>query len=239
MIAVGIGHFECDVVGLLESAAVVEDDAVGGVYTAQLGGAGEVFVRVVKFAAAVGDHGTGGLIERERRRVFLVLPQHAQVIKNPEGAARRGRDEVALVHAQVGDRRDRQIQLKRRPVFAAVPRDKDAALGAGKQQVFAHVIFAHDARERVGGNAVVDLRPRRAVVGGLVETGRVIVELVSRGGDVGRALIERRHFDRVDQTLREALGRHVLPCGAAVARQLHKPSSLNQITPFSCGDSTM
>ena len=42
-----------------------------------------------------------------------------------------------------------------------------------------------------GGNALVDAGPRFAVVRGLVQPRRVIVELVSRGGDVGGRLVER------------------------------------------------
>ena len=43
------------------------------------------------------------------------LPQRRKVVENPEGASGRRGDQVALVHLEVGDRRDRQVQLEPRP----------------------------------------------------------------------------------------------------------------------------
>ena len=51
----------------------------------------------------------------------------------------------------------------------------------------------------------------------------MVVELVARGGDVRRALVERRELDGVDEALGQPLGRDVLPGLAAVARELHQP----------------
>src|SRR6185295_7081177 len=109
-----------------------------------------------------------------------------------------------LVYAQICYWSYRQVQLKWRPVVTAVPRNKQTELGARKQKVLSHVVLTHHARKCSCRQAIVDLGPGVSVVGGFVQARSVIVELVTRRRDVGRCLVVRRHFDRVDQTLREA-----------------------------------
>ena len=109
-------------VGLLQfRQLVVEHDAIRGIHPAERVRAREVIVRRVQLAAAVDEVRVRGLEDVKRRRVAPVLPDERQVIEDPEAAPRRRGDQVALVDAQVGDRRDRQVELERRPVPPAVP----------------------------------------------------------------------------------------------------------------------
>src|SRR5690606_27221579 len=61
------------------------------------------------------------------------------------------------------------------------------------------------------------------VIGGLVQAGRVVVELVARRRDIRGAAVVRRHFDGVHQTLGQPLRRDVLPGRAAISRDVHQP----------------
>src|SRR5690606_37670960 len=121
------------------------------------------------------------------------------------------------------DGRQRQVQVERLPGAAAIPRDEHTELSARKQQVAPLLILTNDTREGIARNARVDARPRRAVIGGLVQAGRVVVELVARRRDIRGAAVVRRHFDGVHQTLGQPLRRDVLPGRAAIARDWHQP----------------
>jgi hypothetical protein len=55
------------------------------------------------------------------------------------------------MNAQIRDRRDREIQLKRRPVATAVPRYEHSQFSACEQQIAAHVVLTHNSRKRIAG----------------------------------------------------------------------------------------
>src|SRR6185369_5545709 len=126
------------------------------------------------------------------------------VVEDPIRSSRRGGNQVTFMHTQISYRRDRQVQLKRRPASAAVPRNKETQFRSGKQEIATHVVFANDTRKRSGGYTVCDLRPGVTVIRSLVQTRRVIVEFVTSGRDVCSCFVVRRDFDRIDQTLCEA-----------------------------------
>src|SRR6185369_9563034 len=62
--------------------------------------------------------------------------------------------------------------------------------------------------------------PGVSVVSGFIKPGRVIVELVTRGGDVSGGLVVWRDFDRIDQALFQTFRRDVLPVCAAITRHV-------------------
>ena len=73
---------------------------------------------------------------------------------------------------------------------------------------------------RLVGEAVRDLVPALPVVGRLERSRREVVELVSVVGDVRRRGVVGGHGDRVDETLLQAVGCHVLPRHAVVSGQV-------------------
>jgi len=154
----------------------------------------------------------------------IQLVEHADIVQHPESAA-FGRDHqflLALVELHVGDRRDREIQLERAPVFAVIERKEQTGLRPRHQQALAIRIFAHHAGERIARNPVDDFLPRLAVVRGLVQVRTEIVQLVIGGRHVRRARIVRRGVNRVDaDPLRHTRRRNVVPLLAPVARYLH------------------
>src|ERR1700754_604199 len=100
--------------------------------------------------------------------------------------------------SQISYWRDWQVQLKRRPILPAIPTDEETEFGPGEQKVFTHVVFTHDAREGARRDPVVDFFPGRSVIGRLVKTRRMIVELVARRRDVRRRFVMRRNFNRIN-----------------------------------------
>ena len=68
----------------------------------------------------------------ERRRVELA--QQRDVVEDPERAAVRRREQVAVLNQQIVHRNDRQVQSQRLPVTAVVERNVDAGLGARVEQ---------------------------------------------------------------------------------------------------------
>src|SRR5215813_6264875 len=102
------------------------------------------------------------------------------------------------MNPQIGYWGNWQIQLERPPVLTAIPRDVQTSFRAGKQKILAHVILADNARESVGGDSLVNLRPSRTIICGLVQSWRMVIELVARGRNVRGSLVVRRYFNRVD-----------------------------------------
>ena len=90
--------------------------------------------------------------------------QRGDVIQNPERAAVRGDDEVVVVNPEIAHGGVRQIQLQGLPVVAVVERDPDRIFRAGKQQAFAHGIFAHRVHRAEVGQAGGDQLPGLAAV---------------------------------------------------------------------------
>ncbi len=121
------------------------------------------------------------------RNGIVVLPQRADVIKDPEGAAVSRDDQIVVLDDQVVDRRHRQVQLQRLPLAAVVERDVDALLGSGEEQSRALGIDADGMNIVIRGNAVHQLGPGLAEVGGLEDVGGEVVHLVPFDGHVSGA----------------------------------------------------
>ena len=114
--------------------------------------------------------------ERRRRH----LPERREVVDDVERPAVRGDHQVVVLDDRsctgTGGRLSRSdCQLR-----AVVERHPHAALGARVEQSRPRRILADRARELLGRDAVDDLRPRRAVVGRLVED-----TATSRPADIG------------------------------------------------------
>src|SRR5262245_2744127 len=72
-------------------------------------------------------------------------------------------------------------------------------------------------------DAAHDLRPRLDIIGGLVEIGAKIVELVARCRQIEAAFLLRMRFDAVDLCPLGQIGRRgLVPALAAVARDVDK-----------------
>ncbi len=133
------------------------------------------------------------------REIGVHLIQRRDVIQHPERATVGSGDQVGALHDQIVNRADRQVALERLPVLAVVERDVDTLLGPGVEQPLLVGIFADGPGEVVLRNPVRDLRPRLAVVVGLVEVRRKVIMLVARRGDVGGLSVVRRDLDDRDQ----------------------------------------
>ncbi len=137
-------------VGLFQfGKIVVNDHPVCRIHAAKPTGSGKVFVRIVQFARTIIEISIVRPIDRKGGGILLVLADQTQIIQYPKRPAGSRGDQIALMHTKVGDRRNGQIQLKRRPVVAAIPRNKEAKFRAGKQQIFSHFIFPDDAGKRI------------------------------------------------------------------------------------------
>ena len=140
------------------------------------------------------------------------LAERAEVVEDPEGAAVGGDDEIVVLDDEIVDRGGGQIQFERAPVCAVVEGNIDAGFGSGVEQAALLGIFANGANEGAIGNAVGELGPGLAVVGGFVDVGFEVVALVAIDGDVGGAGVERRSVDEADAApLRHIFGSDVGP----------------------------
>ena len=113
--------------------------------------------------------------------------QRGEVVEDPDRAAVRAGDQIAILDHQIVKRRHRQIELEAIPVRAVVERNVEAGLGSGEEQTRLGGVGPDDAGEVVVGDAVVDPRPVLAVVAGDVEIGLEVVVLVAGRGDIDRA----------------------------------------------------
>src|SRR5439155_15064034 len=141
---------------------------------------------------------------------------------NEERAAVGSDDEVAVLQLDVMHGRVGQVLPERLPRAAVVERYVDTMLGAEIEQACSLRIFADGAGEIARCDAGDDLRPRRAVVVGLVDVGGKVVVLVAVRRHVRASGTMRRGFDEADAgEIRQVLWRDVLPGRAAIARQLY------------------
>ena len=158
---------------------------------------------------------------RRRRRVkeciFLrdlvrVLPQRRDIIENPERASMGRNHQIVVLDDQIVHRRRRQIQLKRLPLRPIVERHVHPGLSPRIKQPALFRILAHHAHESIVWNSLRQLRPRLAVVAGLVNVGMQIVELMPISRHVGRPRIMRRRINLADAApLRHILRSDVRP----------------------------
>ena len=135
-----------------------------------------------------------------------------------------GRDQVVAADRQVVDGGHRQVAVERQPGRAVVAGDEQAALGAGVQQPGTLGILAYHPGEVVCGKIAADPGPGGAVIRGLEQVRRVVVELVAEGGHVGGRRVVRRELDGGHGRPLGQLGRRdLLPIAAAVTGQVHQP----------------
>ena len=128
------------------------------------------------------------------------LPERRDVVHDPERPPHRRREQIAVVHLEIGDGRRRQVLLQRLPVLPLIERHVRALERAGVQQSFLLGIFAHDVHRLIGGNAVGavgEQRPVLAVIVGHIEVRLEVVEVHPVRGHVRRSLAVRRILDGV------------------------------------------
>ena len=127
------------------------------------------------------------------------------------------------------------------PGRAVVERDVQPGLGPDVQHAggtgvgpnHPHEVVGRDGQSPVIAIAIAvvlavvgragDRLPALSVVGGLVEIGRVVIELVAGGGEVQSGGVVRRGFDGADERpLRQVRRGHVAPASPPVAAQVHQ-----------------
>ena len=163
------------------------------------------------------EHGQRGV-----RGVGLHLPQRLDVVEDPETAAVRPQDDIAVLHHQVADRRIRQVLLQSRPAIAVVQRHIDAVLGAEEQEPLPHRVFADRAGEVSGSDSLDDLRPGGAVVGRAEDIRLPVVHLVAvRGQERGSRSVRRLFQDAHPAELRQVRRRDLRPGPAVIPGQMH------------------
>ena len=162
-----------------------------------VGGLGQVIVdaRLADVALGFGRLKEVHVLGDQRR---LQLAQRSDVVEHVERAAVGGDHHVVAFDHDIGDLRIGQIEREGLPLRAIVEGNVDAVLGAGEQQALAAGIFAHGVHEIVFGDAVDDLGPGLAVVGGLEDVGLAVVVLIILHRHVGGAGIVRRGVDQAD-----------------------------------------
>src|SRR5258708_5694226 len=111
----------------------------------------------------------------------------------------RAHNQIIVREHEIMDRHDRKFPTHAVPLIATIERDVDTSFGAGVEETSTIWVLAHYAGEVVIWNAIDDLRPRLAVIGGLEEIRSEIVRLVTRGSEEGSASIVRRCVDQADQ----------------------------------------
>ena len=167
-----------------------------------------------------------GLARLEQVRGFTrhgprQLPQGRDVVQDPERAAVRRRDQVALLERQIVHRHDGEIETQRLPARAVVERYPDAPFRSDEQQTGSHRVLTDGAHELGRGDAVDDLPPGAPVVGRLVDVGRHVFELVAVRRNVRRAGgVVRRLDDGDARERRDRRRRHILPGLAGIARDV-------------------
>ena len=132
-----------------------------------------------------------------------------------------GGDQVAVLHLEVVDWGDGQVELHPGPASSVVDRGVHARLGARVQEPGLIRVLPEDACEVVVRNAADDGGPRRSVVVRPEEKGAVVVELVPGGREVGGGRVVAGRLDEADhRPLRQAVGGDVAPRAAAVPRHV-------------------
>ena len=153
--------------------------------------------------------------------------QRGQVVEDPERTPVGRDDQIRALDLEVVHRGDREVRAPATPRRAVVERDVEPGLGAGVEHAGAVRVGPDHAGVVVGRDREVaragDRLPALAVVGGPVQVGGGIVELVAGGGEVEAARIVRRGLDGADERpLGEVRRRHVAPAPPPVAAQVHQ-----------------
>ena len=119
---------------------------------------------------------------------------------------------------------DREVAPQRLPVRPVIERHPHAVLGAGEEQPPPHRILPHHPDEFRGGDPGDDLLPGAAVIRRAIDVRGAVLQLITVRGEVSGAGCVVRRFDAGDPCVRpEVPGRHVLPCLAAIASDVHEP----------------
>ena len=133
-------------------------------------------------------------------------------------------DEVIFFDQEVIDRCNGQIGLPALPVSAIIQRDVDTTFRATVEQTGLCRVSANDTRVIVQRDAIGDLHPGLAIVGGLVEIGGRIIQLIARGRHIAGGGVVGRRLQRADKgPLRQLSRRHLLPGGATITGEVDQP----------------
>ena len=132
------------------------------------------------------------------------LVQRRQVVEDPDRTSLGRDDQVVAVHAHVGNRRDREVELHGLPLPAAVERDVQAVLRSRVHNPVLDRILTHRAHRTAGPNTVHDQRPRAAIIVGAEDVGPEVVEPEPLHADIRTPWPMRREVD----VLHSAVGRH-------------------------------
>ena len=131
----------------------------------------------------------------------------------------RAGDEVVVFDLEIADRRGGHVQAQRLPVVAVVERHVDVRFGAREEQPLLLDVFPDGAERRAGGDAVHDLRPRRAAVVRAEEMRVLVVDAQRVDRRVGRERIEAPGLHHEDLPVgADLFRRHVLPVQSSVPR---------------------
>ncbi len=201
-VALLVQELDRDLVVRVLGQVVVEDRAGGRGLGPAAPEAAEAPVHPVRRARLV-EVGVG------RGHPVVELTERGDVVQDPEGAALGGHDQIAPVHPEVRDRRDRKVELEALPVPSVVEGDEEAELGAGEEEPLALRVLPDDPGGEVRGDAVLaggQEVPRLAVVGGLEDVRMPVVEAVLVSRHVRRP---RRVLGEVDPVDRGQLGQAV------------------------------
>src|SRR5262249_25133151 len=116
-------------------------------------------------------------IEVNRRLGNLArqLPQRADVIQDPKGAAVRADDQVGAVDRQVAHRGVRQVELKRLPMVAVVERDMYCSLSAREKKATAEGVLPDGVDRRIVRQPFDGLPPAPSAIAGPVDVWLEIV----------------------------------------------------------------
>ena len=110
---------------------------------------------------------------------------------------RRG-NQIVVLDNDVADRSGRHVQPQRLPVAALVERNIHSALGPGKQQSFAHGVFAHGVHRFAIGNSVGNLRPGLARIVSAEDVRPQVIQPQCIDGRVGGWGVEMAGLDDGD-----------------------------------------
>ena len=144
----------------------------------------------------LGQHPHAAARLEQMRRLFAqfiaVLVQRRNVIENPEGTAVCCHHQILILHLQIMDWRDRQIELETLPRATIIEGDVQPRFCSGIQQPLPVRVFPNRPRKVVIGNAVINARPALAVIRCFVEVGLVIIQLVARPRHIRRCRVMGR-----------------------------------------------
>ena len=156
------------------------------------------------------------------------LTQRSDVVHDPERPPHGRNHQITSVHADIGDRRRRQVLLQRVPASAVVERNEESEFCPGVEQAGSRRILADNTRRVIRWNPVAaggQPGPGRTIVLGAIDVGpQIVLAQETIDGYVGRALSNRRGLDVLDAPARrQILGSDIGPGPAIVTSHVDGP----------------